>query len=232
MGIIYKITNKVTNKIYIGQTIKTLDQRWHQHIKEAIEAIDGYRQSFPLFHRMIIKYGKENFYPEVIEECENSEMNIREKYWINFFNSYNDGYNSTIGGQEIFKEKLAHGAAVFQYDLAGNYITTYSSAQEAADAVKIHVSNIRKNCNGLTKSSGGFKWKWEEELQKEEKEVKKENKKKNRKVCQYDLDGTLINEFNNVKEAADSIGISKTGIYNCCCSKQKTAGGFLWTYKI
>ena len=82
MGIIYKITNKVTNQVYIGQTSKTLSQRWEQHKKEAREALDGIRQSFPLFHRMIIKYGENNFTPEILEECQNSELDIKEKYCI------------------------------------------------------------------------------------------------------------------------------------------------------
>lgn len=58
MGIIYKIENLITHKVYIGQTKYTLDKRWKQHIKESKEALDGIRQSFPLFHRMIIKYGE------------------------------------------------------------------------------------------------------------------------------------------------------------------------------
>ena len=230
MGIIYKVTNKITGKIYVGQTTKDLNQRWRQHINEANEAIDGHRQSFPLFHRMIIKYKEENFIPEIIEECDDLKLDIRERYWISFFNSNNDGYNSTIGGQEIFKEKITHGSKVVQYTIEDVYLATYSSAQEAANAINIHPSNIRKNCNGLTKSCGGFKWKWEEETKKRE-EYKKEERKKNRKVCQYDLKGVLVKEYNSVKEAAEENLISKSGIYNCCCGKQKISGGFMWTYK-
>lgn len=231
MGIIYKITNKITNKIYVGQTTKSLEQRWYQHIKEANEALDGHRQSFPLFHRMIIKYKEENFVPEIIEECDNSKLNIREKYWISFFDSCNNGYNSTIGGQEIFKEKITHGSSVVQYTMDGVYIATFSSVQDAADTIKIHPSNIRKNCNGMTKSCGGFKWKWKSENEDIEYYEKKE-RKKNRKVCQYDLKGNLIKEYNNVKQAAEENSVNKSGIYNCCCGKQKISGGFMWSYKI
>jgi len=46
------------------------------------------------------------------------------------------------------------------------------------------------------------------------------------------MKGNLIAEYDNVKTAADSVGISKTGIYNCCLGKQKTSGGYLWAYKI
>lgn len=47
----------------------------------------------------IKKYGSENFHAEEIEECDNSLLNEREKYWINFYNSYSDGYNMTKGGE-------------------------------------------------------------------------------------------------------------------------------------
>lgn len=231
MGIIYKITNKVTNQVYIGQTSKTLNQRWEQHKKEAKEALDGIRQSFPLFHRMIIKYGENNFTPEILEECQNSELDIKEKYWINYYDSYNNGYNSTIGGQKKIKEKINHGAAVIQYTLEGQFLKIFNTVQEAADEVRIHPSNIRKCCNGNTKSSGGFKWEWQQGLKKEEKTIEIA-RKNNKKVFQYDMKGNLIAEYDNVKTAADSVGISKTGIYNCCLGKQKTSGGYLWTYKI
>lgn len=61
MGYIYKITNKETNEVYIGQTYKTIQNRWLEHVSQSKEAFDGRRQSFPLFHRMIIKYGEEAF---------------------------------------------------------------------------------------------------------------------------------------------------------------------------
>ena len=47
------------------------------------------------------KYGLENFTFEEIEEVENSELDIREKYWINYYDSYNNGYNSTLGGKLV-----------------------------------------------------------------------------------------------------------------------------------
>ena len=48
--------------------------------------------------RAILKYGKENFTIRELEKCEISKLNEREKYYISLYNSYNDGYNNTIGG--------------------------------------------------------------------------------------------------------------------------------------
>jgi hypothetical protein len=45
------------------------------------------------------KYGIENFFVEKIEECEEDRLDEREIYWIQKYNSFNDGYNSTLGGR-------------------------------------------------------------------------------------------------------------------------------------
>lgn len=97
MGYIYKVSNIVNNKVYIGKTIETINTRWTRHKWEAFDV------SSPLynihFYRAIRKYGIENFKIEIIEEATNDKLTEREKYWIKQFNSYNDGYNSTLGGE-------------------------------------------------------------------------------------------------------------------------------------
>lgn len=50
--------------------------------------------------RAILKYGKENFTIEVLEDCDVTILNEREKYYINLYNSYKEGYNCTEGGQK------------------------------------------------------------------------------------------------------------------------------------
>jgi GIY-YIG catalytic domain. len=104
--IIYKATNKVNGKIYIGQTIKTLDRRIKGHINDS-------RNGGNRFKNAIKKYGRENFKWEVIEECQTIEqLNEREEYWIRELNSTNIeiGYNMKNGGKnhllnEEIKEK-------------------------------------------------------------------------------------------------------------------------------
>lgn len=65
-----------------------------RRIKEHIKQKDG-----TAFHAAILKYGEENFDWEVIEECPEEELNDREIYWIAYFDTYNNGYNATRGGQ-------------------------------------------------------------------------------------------------------------------------------------
>lgn len=106
IGYIYKITNKINGKVYIGQTSKTIEERWKRHI------IDTKRKDRKnsAIQNAILKYGKENFSIEEIEKCDISELNNREIYWIAFYDSFHNGYNCTLGGD---------GSRVIQLDEKG-----------------------------------------------------------------------------------------------------------------
>jgi len=93
-GIIYKATNLINGKIYIGQTIKSLNKRISEH-KNTAKRNEGTR-----FHVAIRKYGFEKFTWEIICNVFSREsMIIIEHYYINLFRSYefDFGYNSTMG---------------------------------------------------------------------------------------------------------------------------------------
>ena len=94
MGYIYKITNIVNNKLYIGQTRKTIEERFQMHIKKAKQHTNRY------LYDAMNKYGYDNFIPSEIEECDDSLLDEREIYWIAYYNTTNKqyGYNMTIGG--------------------------------------------------------------------------------------------------------------------------------------
>ena len=95
-GFIYKITNTINGKSYIGQTIQNVKERFYQHCAtKCSKAVSNMA-----IHRAIKKYGKSNFTVEVIEEIDSANLNDRERYWIKYYNSYNNGYNSTKGGQD------------------------------------------------------------------------------------------------------------------------------------
>jgi len=92
-GFIYKYTNKIDGKIYIGQTIDIETRKWtHEHNAKIMHKF--------FFYRAIRKHGIENFSFEIVEECDTSLLNEREIYWIKHFKSNNDnyGYNMTCGG--------------------------------------------------------------------------------------------------------------------------------------
>lgn len=97
LGKIYKITNHINGKIYVGQTTKSLKERFQKHCWGTTEK-DSYHLNMAI-KKAIKKYGKENFTIELIEEVEATKLDEREVYWISFYDSYNKGYNCTKGGQ-------------------------------------------------------------------------------------------------------------------------------------
>lgn len=114
---IYKITNIQNNKVYIGQSIRPIEDRFHRHINDALNNILDTH-----FARAIRKYGKENFIIEEIDSASTQEeLTQKERYWIQYYNSVQEGYNETdatskCGGNtylsksqeemEIIKEKI------------------------------------------------------------------------------------------------------------------------------
>lgn len=89
-GFIYKITDKVNNKVYIGQTRYTVEFRWRQHLNR--------KDNTPM-HNLMRKYGAERFTIETLEECPIERLNDREIFYIAKYDSFNNGYNLTIGGE-------------------------------------------------------------------------------------------------------------------------------------
>lgn len=95
---IYKITNLVNNKIYIGCS-KNIEHRWNAHKSEAFLS---HNPAFNFtIHRAFRKYGLENFSFEIIElidKNQSEKLFEQEKYWIKKYDSFNKGYNETEGG--------------------------------------------------------------------------------------------------------------------------------------
>lgn len=98
--IIYKITNKINGKVYVGQTTRTLEERYRGHLSRAERGDKGH------LYPAMRKYGYNNFKCEIIEEIDdtlpnaNQLLNEREIYWIKYYDSTNNkkGYNITLGG--------------------------------------------------------------------------------------------------------------------------------------
>lgn len=95
---IYKITNQISGHAYIGQSVD-IEERFRQHIKRAYDSKKEYNK---VLYAAIRLYGTNNFTFEILEEIVNiEELNDREIYWIAYYNTYNDGYNETPGGEGV-----------------------------------------------------------------------------------------------------------------------------------
>ena len=103
---IYQITNTINGKIYIGLS-KNCIRRWYDHRSKSLNSNKQDDLDKPLYKAMK-KYGLENFTFTILEECQEKDLPIKEIFWIEKFNSYNNGYNATLGGDIIPLEYSTH----------------------------------------------------------------------------------------------------------------------------
>lgn len=135
---IYKITNKINNKSYIGQSIN-IEARWKQHI---------YTNSGSWIHMALTKYGVENFSFEILQECNVDELNSLECKYIQEYNTlYPNGYNRASGGNnftsiETQYKKLSYDAVQQIYNLLQNSDKTQLEIAEIFGVSKDFITDI------------------------------------------------------------------------------------------
>lgn len=215
MGLIYKIYNDINDKLYIGQTQQTLIRRWQEHLCDS-------KKTDTHLYRAMRKYGTEHFMIEIIEkDIPPTQLDEREKYWIQFYDSYINGYNSTPGGMTTTNFDTI---PIFQYSLDGYLLNRFDGANEAERKTGCLHQNILKACKGILRQCGGFLWNFEEFER-----LEMRPSKVTRQVGQYDENNNLIQVFDMVKDAAKEIGVEPTHISRACKSKYK-CHGYYWKY--
>lgn len=111
MAYIYLITNTLNNKVYVGKTVTTVAERYSKHLWSAKNEFDNCA-----IHHAMKKYGIEYFNVQELEKCDINLINEREQYWIQYYNSYINGYNETLGGDGNPKYNYA---IIYSYFLKG-----------------------------------------------------------------------------------------------------------------
>ena len=130
-GYIYKITNTINGKAYVGKTLKTAQERFIQHIK------DSKRPEYAnkILYRAFNKYGISNFKLEELEHViDTSELDDREIYWIKKLDTYHNGYNATLGGD---------GGAYINRDAVVEAYFNCFNADEVATSIGVHEATVR-----------------------------------------------------------------------------------------
>lgn len=232
--IIYKITNRINGKVYIGQTIQPLTTRWRKHCNSS--------SCCKYIHSAIAKYGKENFTVEQIDvACDRDELDSKEIYWINFYDSMNPekGYNLTSGGEhkevsDIVKKQISK-------NLKGK-------KKSLETRIKMSKAQLGKNLSETTKEKISNTLKGRivsEETRKKQSQILKgrvfskdhckrisESKKGIRSTWAYKkVECIETGEiFNSMTDAAKTKMLSEKQISNVCRGVHKTCGGFHWRY--
>lgn len=182
---VYKITNKVTNKIYIGITNQGSGARYRHHWYES-----RIGEPSPI-HRSMAKYGEDNFTLEIIDFADTyDELKEKEKYWIKQYNSTDKsiGYNLTEGGDGTFGRKHS--------EETKEKIRQKALGRKASEETKKKMSETR-----LGKCSD-----------KQREHLLKLTVGQSKKIYQYDTDFNLIGEYNSIKEASKITGIDRNTI--------------------
>ena len=150
-GFIYKITNKVNGKSYIGQTRYTVEFRWRQHI---------HKKDNTYFHNAIRKYGIENFTVETLEQCEYKDLNSREIFYIAKYNTFNSGYNMTIGGDGnrrlLLDDKYDEITTLYLSGFSSNKIATIYEVDKASIIKILKSLNVKIRSNKLNINNQEF----------------------------------------------------------------------------
>jgi group I intron endonuclease len=230
-GVIYMLKNASSGKAYVGQTTN-LQRRWAEH---RASARSGSRLHL---HASMRKYGEEAFSVSVLEECDVSKLDERERFWIEKLETFTDGYNLTMGGDGVrglkwTPERLqAASKPVVAYSPSTQQqVMQFSSLNDVRRSLG-KVLNVGAACKGDLATAYGLVWKFADcpLTNKDIERVKLRYTRVARSVSQYSLAGELISTFVCAAEAARNIGLSVSNIHTACKKRTTCAGGSLWRY--
>lgn len=217
-GHIYKITNLKNNKCYIGQTKQSCEARWKEH-KKKYKSSKNFEYNYPLY-RAFRKYGIENFTFELIESCKVRDLDEREQYWIEHYNSFGQGYNQSKGGGGLQVLNLDETLVIEKY----KELKTIGKCAKYFNCSYWTITNILKKHNEY-----------------DPKKIEAE-RNKGLAILQYSLKNELLNEFPSrsaaglwllenkyeTNKAKTTVGRK---VHNAIMFNDGNAFGFIWKYK-
>lgn len=236
--IIYKITNILNGKVYIGQTIKSLSTRRSSHIRSS----NNKKLNPKSIHHHIKEIGIENFKFEVIKECNSkNELDEFEKFYISDLKSNNPlfGYNLTSGGSGNYEasyeyRKYMSGLSrckisIDVYDDSGVFFMTFTSINEAGRVMNISPKKINRVLKNKRRTTNGFIFRYSNGSPDLKIDIKKAYDPR-RKITQFDLLGNKLSEFSSIKEASEILLIDRDQIQRVLCGRRKKTHNFLFEY--
>ena len=214
---IYKVTNLVNQKKYIGQSTD-IERRFKEHHTDPFEMTNP--ASRHIFYKAIRKYGIENFSFEILEECTAKELDEKEKYWIKHYNTYIgwencQGYNMTIGGSGSGSRKID----------PENVVLLWKQGYSIDEIINILDSSYTTIIKYLHQSNLAYV---------------KINERKTliapcRSILQYSLSGDFIKCYETISDAVKDLiknypKVAVSNICQACEQKITTAYNYIWKY--
>lgn len=233
---IYKITSP-SGKIYIGKSID-IEKRHYQYKK-------GYAKNQTALYNSFKKYGWYSHKVEILKECDENELNVLERYYINYYNSVENGLNLTYGGDgggrksDITRQRIskAHigkirgtynvNNPIYQYDLEGNFLTEWKNPK--ISSVSLNISNgYLFSIIDTNNTIHGFRF---TSVKKEKINPTTKWEKHKKPVLEYNLENNFIKEWSCAKEVSNSLNIAIQHITACCRGERKKTFNRKFTYK-
>ena len=202
MPYVYKIVNDLNQKIYVGKTYRSIEERFKEH---CFESKRNKNENRPLYKAMN-KYGIEHFHIYLLEETDIPEE--REKYWIEVLGTFKDGYNATTGGD---------GKPYIDYEKIYNLYKQGITNENICKIVGCESTTIRKVLALYN-------------ISKEER-IEKARDKHRKSILMIDKNtNEVINSFSSLVEAGKYLNKPATHIQDVCHGRRKTAYGFKWEF--
>lgn len=240
---VYKITNMVNGKIYIGSTGSKggFKKRWSYHL----EGLRKNKHHSRHLQRAWNKYGEESFVFEILEIIRyftKETLLIREQYYLDLYKSYdvNLGYNiCKIAGSSLGVKKTPEQIKQMSELRKGKPIPWMNTGEPRS---KEHIENLRSACIGKISEKLDKTYKeiyGDEKANELKKKLSEAHKGKfvgdkhpqARPILQYSFSGDFIKEFGSATSAANELKISAKSIRQCTNNRIKTSGGFIWKFK-
>lgn len=227
---IYKCTCLSNGRIYIGQSIN-LQRRLSEHIYSL--RCNRHRNSH--LQNAWNKYGEESFVWEVVELCSVDNLNTQEQYWIEYYDSFNSGFNLTTGGEGSGGFKVSNETKEKQSIATKNTWTTERRYEQRDRMLgsnnpmsgKIGELNPAYGKDHSGEKNGMYGKHHTEEANEKNRQAHLGKNNKNAKpiIC------IETNElFWSMGEAGRSKNCNDTTICRCCKGTKKTCGGYHWRY--
>lgn len=236
-GLIYMIKNKINNKLYIRQTIRSFEER-------IVDYKRGYGNDY--LNNAFNKYGIENFEFTIIDTAKNlNDLNEKEIFYIKKYNSRNKeyGYNIELGGRNALPskdtlEKMSKShKGIKQTD---EWIRSRIAIKGSEEAKKYGRKKTEKEKKYLSENSPKF-WLGKERSEETKEKIRKTKLKKGlsdkqksiicKKVIAYDpITNKEINIYASSKEAGEALNLSNFSISNICRGRTKNKGNIYFKY--
>jgi group I intron endonuclease len=216
--LIYCIENKVNGMRYIGQTTKSLQCRWKQHLSASKHSNHSVK-----FYNAIKKYGEDEFKYYVIDHAGSvEELNLKEEFWIRFFRTVECGYNNAYGGLNYSRTDF-HRELISKGRKGMKFSKEHRENMSRVRKGKLHEGS-RRTLRKKGELAGEKHYFWGKKRSAEDISKMRDGARKTPLLC-----NETGKVYGSITEAAKDLGVHKASISSVLNKKRNSIYGFTFT---